>query len=1082
MSLARFFVLLALSLAAAACQQQPAPNTLSLEEAKRTAAQMTEPGLALPPRSVQDVLAMLDAQKSDAGALAQRRAGADAAPPPGLAGAALADFYVKRGQNARYLMRTDQAIADLSKAVELAPDNLRALQRLAAVQRLAGYPRSALDNYLRALEIQPGNPSVPVRPEILQPPRGGPEQRTPGGPAGRPPGPRPDQRTPVGLAGTMNVTGEIAIVQISLGEFDRAADYTARMEALYARLPNNPLWKNAWAALRYRNIAISNLTLGKFNEARDAALAGRVAAEAAVRGWTPEQEETNEVDNFKTMQLVFERVLADTATFTGRLPAGEAELRAVLQRAITEFGQDATVVYQALYDLALNVRAQGRFAEAARLAQRAIDMLQRTDPRGRSTDLAKARLLLASCLYYQGDARAALALYETAARELPDDPGFIRRNTANADYISTLLDNGRYDDALKASAAMQAGAERLFGQGSPNGALARGLGAVAFARKGDTERALAEFTAVVPSLRSIGLRAEQEGRKTELRAVILILDSYLDLLVRIRGTPLEARVPGGSAAAAFLIAEQARGQNAQAALTGALARAQLPDPGLAELARQAQDARLATGNLERVLLGVQSLPPDQTDPAALARLRDQITQLRAAEETLRNEIFRRYPAYRQLVDPVAPNIEQARASLRDGEALISFHIGPRQALVWAVPKSGAVAFAAVPLSSTELQSRVSRLRHAVDAEIATLGDVPPFDVGLAQDLYAALLKPVESGWKGAKSLVLVPDGALAALPLGLLVTAPTQRPVAREGQALFAEYRSVPWLAREAAIDQLPSTAALVSLRTAHAPSANRRPFVGFGDPLFSRQQAAAVPAGDARSPALRGAPLRLRSAPATDRLSSAGLADLPRLPDTADEVREIAAALHADPQQDVFVGPAASEAKVRSDIVGNRRVVVFATHGLKPGDLDGLDEPALALSAPGVADGGGTGLLTIDKIVGLKLDADWVVLSACNTAGEGSAAAEAVSGLGRAFFYAGTRALLVSNWAVETTSARAITTDLFRRQAADASLSRAEALRRAELALIDGEGRIDEVSGKAVFSYAHPIFWAPFSLLGDGG
>jgi len=88
--------------------------------------------------------------------------------------------------------------------------------------------------------------------------------------------------------------------------------------------------------------------------------------------------------------------------------------------------------------------------------------------------------------------------------------------------------------------------------------------------------------------------------------------------------------------------------------------------------------------------------------------------------------------------------------------------------------------------------------------------------------------------------------------------------------------------------------------------------------------------------------------------------------------------------------------------------------------------------------------------------------------------------GLGRAFFYAGTRAVLVSNWPVETNSARALTTDLFRRQAEKPGLGRAEALRQAELGLIDGEGSVAD--GKTVFSYAHPIFWAPFAIIGDGG
>ena len=89
---------------------------------------------------------------------------------------------------------------------------------------------------------------------------------------------------------------------------------------------------------------------------------------------------------------------------------------------------------------------------------------------------------------------------------------------------------------------------------------------------------------------------------------------------------------------------------------------------------------------------------------------------------------------------------------------------------------------------------------------------------------------------------------------------------------------------------------------------------------------------------------------------------------------------------------------------------------------------------------------------------------------------------MGRAFFYAGTRALLVSNWPVKTTSAKALTTDLFRRQAEDASLTRAEAHRGAMLALIEKGGYVDPATSKMVFSYAHPIFWAPFTLIGDGG
>ena len=121
------------------------------------------------------------------------------------------------------------------------------------------------------------------------------------------------------------------------------------------------------------------------------------------------------------------------------------------------------------------------------------------------------------------------------------------------------------------------------------------------------------------------------------------------------------------------------------------------------------------------------------------------------------------------------------------------------------------------------------------------------------------------------------------------------------------------------------------------------------------------------------------------------------------------------------------TETAIKKMPLDRYRIVHFATHGLVPGDLNGLYEPALALTPGHLSGDDEDGLLTMSEILGLKLDADWVVLSACNTAAAEGKGAEAVSGLGRAFFYAGTRALLVSNWPVETTSAKALTTDLFR-------------------------------------------------------
>ncbi|MBM3539198.1 MAG: CHAT domain-containing protein, partial [Alphaproteobacteria bacterium] len=147
---------------------------------------------------------------------------------------------------------------------------------------------------------------------------------------------------------------------------------------------------------------------------------------------------------------------------------------------------------------------------------------------------------------------------------------------------------------------------------------------------------------------------------------------------------------------------------------------------------------------------------------------------------------------------------------------------------------------------------------------------------------------------------------------------------------------------------------------------------------------------------------------------------------------------------------------------------------GLMAGELSDIGEPALVLTPPSKASSDDDGVLTASEIAGLQLDADWVILSACNTAAaDGTPGAEGLSGLARAFFYAGTRALLVSHWAVLSDATVKLTTKMLGESAVDSTLPRSEAHRRAMLALAaDAENP----------HYAHPMFWAPFVVVGEGG
>ena len=155
-------------------------------------------------------------------------------------------------------------------------------------------------------------------------------------------------------------------------------------------------------------------------------------------------------------------------------------------------------------------------------------------------------------------------------------------------------------------------------------------------------------------------------------------------------------------------------------------------------------------------------------------------------------------------------------------------------------------------------------------------------------------------------------------------------------------------------------------------------------------------------------------------------------------------------------------------------KIIEFATHGLMSGELKGLAEPALVLTPPSQATLDDDGLLTASKIATLKLNADWVVLSACNTAaGDGTPDAGGLSGLAKAFFYAGARSLLVSHWPVQSDAAVKLTTGAFAELTKDPTIGRAEALRRSMMAMLDPAN-----SPK----FAHPLYWAPFVLAGEGG
>jgi CHAT domain-containing protein len=197
-----------------------------------------------------------------------------------------------------------------------------------------------------------------------------------------------------------------------------------------------------------------------------------------------------------------------------------------------------------------------------------------------------------------------------------------------------------------------------------------------------------------------------------------------------------------------------------------------------------------------------------------------------------------------------------------------------------------------------------------------------------------------------------------------------------------------------------------------------------------------------------------------------------PRLPDTADTVNQLASALKAGAGS-VWLQARATETQVKGMDLSRYRTLVFAAHGVVAGQTDGPGEPGLVLTPPKAGSAEDDGYLSAGEIAKLKLHADWVLLPACTTAAaDGTPGVEGLSSLAKAFFYAGASSLLVSHWAAPEATVP-LTTVMLREYESSSASGKAQALRKAILSLMNTPGHPE---------YAHPLYWAPWVLVGDGG
>ena len=501
-------------------------------------------------------------------------------------------------------------------------------------------------------------------------------------------------------------------------------------------------------------------------------------------------------------------------------------------------------------------------------------------------------------------------------------------------------------------------------------------------------------------------------------------------------------------------------------------RSQAENGPLNKLVRQKQDTIIKLKSLYKLLMDGYTKGQKLPESLNSKQVQKQIKLENIKVNSLNNDIKKQFPRYTELTRRKILSFPEVQDLLQEGEVLITFINNSRgdKTHLFLV-RQNKYKVLTVNLGSGELEQLVKRIRKSITP---VNGRVPNFDLGASFKLFDTLLGPAKEFFKSARHLIFIPRGPLLSIPFGILTTDRAEKiasPI-KSGTIRGLEvvdtprvysrgstYKSAAWLLKKYALTTLPSVASLKLLRRVAKKSKAHHPFIGFGDPI------------------LLGKAKKHNNVNMTS-LYRGGIADVNKvrqlqpLPETSFELHQIAKILNADEKEALYLRERATETKVKSVKLETNKVIAFATHGLlstETRQLGEIIEPALVMTPPKFASKKDDGLLTASEIAQLKLDADFVILSACNTAAGQNKNAEGLSGLAKAFFYAGARSLLVSHWPVESKSATKLTTTLFKKLRENPNLSKTEAFRQSMLLMASAEEK------------SHPFYWAPFSIIGDG-
>ncbi len=610
---------------------------------------------------------------------------------------------------------------------------------------------------------------------------------------------------------------------------------------------------------------------------------------------------------------------------------------------------------------------------------------------------------------------------------------------------------------LRELAGDPAGAEGLHRQsivmletnypGSPALLSARAQLGGFYARMGRSEEALTIYRAV----------AENADSKpaASLRRLLV---PYFDLLAGAQG--------GGASAAGDMFYASQLLQRPGLAQTQAVLARELSGGSdeAAQMFRQAVNLGRAIEQSRNAVAQLEA----QADAGplvleSLAQRRAELESLQARQLAVQDQLGA-YPKYRVVSDGRL-KLADLQAALHEGEGYLKLAALDGATYAIFATRGDARAYR-IETSPAEIEETVDAIRNSIAVAVGGQTQTAPFDTARARQLYVALLGPIDGELRALDHLVLEPDGAMLRLPANLLVTddASVARYAERStsNRAAAYDFSGTAWLGRKLKISTTVAPAAFRDVRASPA-SAAANDYLGFGEnaPL------SATPGAAATRSALAGG---------SDCLWAPAVWNYPI---EADELRTAAASLTGAPGQErIVTGRAFTDTAVLGmEDIDQYRILHFATHGLVTAPQPECPPRPALLTSFGAE--GSDGLLSFAEIFDLDLDADLVILSACDTAGQATVGATreagvtsgggyALDGLVRAFVGAGGRSVIASHWPVPDTydATDRLIGGFFR---APNGASIAEALRGSQLALMDQPDT------------SHPFYWAAFAIIGDG-